>query len=189
MGRNSSPVRARGAVALLAGVLFLCPAAAVAQDVSVSSLKAAFLMNFVKFAEWPASAVPSRRVFTFCVAGDRAVFEELERSITSNSRPDLMAVTYVTADGAHQACQMLYLGGRDLGESRRVIESLRDAPVFTASDVRGFAAAGGIAELRLEDGRMRFTINCAAARRAHIALSAKLLSLARLVKEPTYDSR
>ncbi len=189
MGRNPSSVRVRAAVALLAGVLFLCPASAIAQEVSVSSLKAAFLMNFVKFADWPASAAPSRRVFTFCVAGDKAVFEELDRSVTRNSRPDLMAVTFVTADGAHQRCQMLYLGGGELGESRRVIESLRDAPVFTVSDIWGFAEAGGIAELRQENGKMRFTINPAAARRAHIALSAKLLSLARLVKEPTYDGR
>ncbi|MEO6235798.1 MAG: YfiR family protein [Vicinamibacterales bacterium] len=169
--------------ALMVAVLLCRPAPATAQDVSVPSLKAAFLMNFVKFAEWPDGAVARGQVFTFCVAGDQKVFEEIALSIKRYSRPDLMTVVYVALDTPLPVCHMLYFGGSDLQAVRRVGESLHGAPVFTASDIRGFAEAGGIAELRLDKGKMRFSINAAAARRAHLALSAKLLSLATLVKE------
>ena len=177
------------ALALICMTAALRPSAAIAQDVSIPSLKAAFLMNFVKFAEWPAGSVPAGRPFAFCVIGDKAVFKELEASITRNSRPDLMSVSEMPADGAVHACQLIYLGGSDLAAPRRVLGALQNAPVFTASDVRGFAEAGGIVELRLEKAKMRLWINPAAAQRARIALSAKLLSLATLVKEPSHDGR
>lgn len=177
-------LRVFGCAMLLAG-----PATATAQDVGIPPLKAAFLMNFVKFAEWPAGSVPAGRPFAFCVIGDKAVFKELEASIKRNSRPDLMNVSEMPADGAVHACQLIYLGGSDLQGAHRVLESLQNLPVFTASDVRGFAEAGGIVELRLEKAKMRLWINPAAAQRARIALSAKLLSLATIVKEPSHDGR
>ena len=165
-----------------AAVLWLCPAAAGrAQEVSIPTLKAAFLTNFVKFAVWPEGTVPAGRAFTFCVAGDKAVFDELRSQ--HQRGPDAVSVVYVAPDVPLNACQLLYLGGAEPREFRRVIDSLHNGPVFTASDVRGFAEAGGIVELRQENGKMRFAINPAAAQRARISLSAKLLSLATLVKD------
>ena len=171
-----------------AAVLWLGPAAAGrGQEVSIPTLKAAFLTNFVKFAEWPEGTVPAGGVFTFCVAGDKAVFNELRSQHLRG--PDVVSVVYVTSDGSFQPCQMLYLGGVEPREFRRVIDSLHNGPVFTASDVRGFAEAGGIVELRQERGKMRFAINPAAAQRARISLSAKLLSLATLVKDAPHGGR
>jgi hypothetical protein len=173
---------------VVTGALWLCPAAAGrGQQVSLPTLTAAFLTNFVKFADWPDGTVPSGRVFTFCVAGDKAVFEELTLQHQTGSRG--ATVIYVASEGPFQPCQLLYLGGSEPREFRRIIDALQNEAVFTASDARGFAEAGGIAELRLENGKMRFTINPAAAQRAHIALSAKLLSLATLVKDTPHGER
>jgi uncharacterized protein DUF4154 len=176
-------------VILACAMVAFCPRAPSAEDVTVPTLKAAFLMNFVKFAEWPQGAVRPGQVFTFCVTGDQSVFKEIALSIKRNSRPDLMAVSSVPWEGPLTGCQMLYLGGSDLQAARRIVDALQGEPVFTASDIDRFAEAGGIAQLRLENGMMRFTINAAAAHRARIQLSAKLLSLATLVKEPSHDPR
>jgi hypothetical protein len=43
---------------------------------------------------------------------------------------------------------------------------------------------GGVAQLVLENGRMRFVVNVDAARRANLKISSKLLNLARIVKDP-----
>jgi hypothetical protein len=185
------PGRRRGSYGLPASIValvfaYLIPAAA-AQDVSVASLKAAFLANFVKFAEWPEGTVPAGRPFTFCVAGDKAVAAALEQDVKGHAdSPE--SVRFVAFDGPVHDCQLLYLGGLDLRQSRRVIDSLQGLPIFTVSDVDGFAEAGGVAQLRLENRHMRFVINHAAARRAHVALSAKLLSLATLIKDGTHES-
>ena len=174
---------------VLAGAALSITPPATAQDVSIPSLKAAFLANFAKFAEWPDDAVPAGRVFTFCVAGDKTVASALERDIKLHPGPGPVNVAFVTVDGPLRSCQLLYLGGLDLRQSGRVIEALKGAPVFTVGDVSGFAELGGVAQLRLENGRMRFAINPAAAQRAHLALSAKLLSLATLVKDGSDATR
>ena len=42
---------------------------------------------------------------------------------------------------------------------------------------------GGVAQLMLDSGRMRFAFNVDAAQRARLKISSKLLSLARIVKD------
>jgi hypothetical protein len=168
---------------LALAVLLSAPAAASAQDVSLPSLKAAFLTNFAKFVEWPADTVPAGRVFTFCVAGDKAVVDALEQGIKEHPGQEPTSVIFVTPDASLRGCQILYLAGMNLREIRRTVEALKGMPILTVSDVDGFAELGGVAQLRLEHGRMRFAINPAAAQRAHLALSAKLMSLAIIVKD------
>jgi hypothetical protein len=169
-------------IIVLAALLFV-PSSASAQDVSLPSLKAAFLANFPKFAEWPDDASPPGRMFTFCVAGDKAVADALEQAIKDRPGQEPTSVVFVTLESPLRGCQVLYLGGLSVKELRRTVEALTSMPIFTVSDVDGFAELGGVAQLRLEHGRMRFAINPAAAQRAHLALSAKLLSLATIVKD------
>jgi hypothetical protein len=169
--------------AAVTGLLCLWPAADRAQDVSIPDLKAAFLMTFVKFADWPEGSRPVGQGFTFCVAGDPTVFEALDRIVKNQAPRQTASVAYLDRTGPFDRCDVLFLGGLPGREWRAAIASLQHAPVLTVSDVRGFAESGGIAELKLDDGRMRFNINAAAARRGRIALSSKLLSLATLVQE------
>jgi hypothetical protein len=168
---------------LVVAALLLAPAAASAQDVSLPTLKAAFLVNFAKFTEWPEDALPSGRVLTFCVIGDKAVAAALEQGIKERPGQEPMSVAAVAADAPLRACQVLYLGGMNLRDARRTVEALKGMAILTVSDVDGFAEHGGVAQLRLERGRMRFAINPAAAQRARLSLSAKLLSLATIVKD------
>ena len=60
---------------------------------------------------------------------------------------------------------------------------LSGAPVLTISDVDQFARIGGMAQLYVEDGRIRFRINLENTKRSRLQLSSKLLSLATLVKD------
>ena len=55
-------------------------------------------------------------------------------------------------------------------------------PVLTVSDGKGFSLAGGIIELYVEGGRMRFAINLDAADRSGLRLSSRLLGLAKIVR-------
>jgi hypothetical protein len=168
---------------IVLAALLSAPAAASAQDVSLASLKAAFLANFAKFADWPDDALPTGRVFTFCISGDKAVADALEQGIKDRPGQEPMSVVVMTPDGPLRGCHILYLGGINLRDARRVVETLKGMPIFTVSDVDGFAEHGGVTQLRVEHGRMRFAINPAAAQRARLSLSAKLLSLAIIVKD------
>jgi hypothetical protein len=175
--------------AILAGLVSLSPASLAAQTMSVPAIKAGFLANFVKFADWPTDADTTGRPFTFCVVGDKAIADALERIVKQHPGPQPQSVTFVTADAPLRTCQLLYVGGLDSRQSKRVIESLKGAAVFTVSDADGFAELGGVAQLRIVKGRMQFAINPAAAQRARLSLSAKFLGLATIVKDGPDASR
>jgi hypothetical protein len=50
----------------------LCAPAAFEQDVTESSLKTAFIHNFVKFTVWPPDVLPPAAPLAACVLGDAA---------------------------------------------------------------------------------------------------------------------
>jgi len=54
--------------------------------------------------------------------------------------------------------------------------------VLTVGESEGFIAAGGIVEFRLEESKVRMDIGEAAAKRAGLRISSKLLSLAQPAK-------
>jgi hypothetical protein len=72
-------------------------------------------------------------------------------------------------------------------ETRRGAErlgSLKTLPVLTVSDRKGFAESGGIIELYVDGGRVRFAINVDAVERSGLRLSSRLLGLAKVIRDP-----
>jgi hypothetical protein len=62
-----------------------------------------------------------------------------------------------------------------------ILRGLRGASVLTVGDTAGFAGMGGIINFVLDDGRVRFEINVKAAERGHLKISARLLTVAKLI--------
>jgi hypothetical protein len=167
---------------LLAAQL-LVSAAIVAQGVE-PALKAAFLYNFVKFAEWPAEAVTSDGALRLCVLGDEAVGIALEQTVKDrqvDGHP--LTVVRVNVNSALSSCHVLYVTGLDRRRSAQLIERVKGAPVFTVSDLDAFATFGGVGQLFVENGKMRFALNPTSAQRARLRISSKLLALAKVVKD------
>jgi hypothetical protein len=59
---------------------------------------------------------------------------------------------------------------------------IKTLPVLTVSDGKDFSQAGGIIELFVESGRMRFAINMDAAEGSGLRLSSRLLGLAKVTR-------
>jgi len=163
---------------------------AAAQGVSTPSLKAAFLLNFVKFTQWPDDLLPARAPLSLCVLGDNDVARSLEELIKGQSVDGHdFSVKRISADGATRACHLVYISRIGAKESMALVQSLQNAPALTVSDRSGFAQSGGILNFIFENDRMRFAINIEAAHRAGLRLSSKLLSLADIVKDPSNPSQ
>jgi hypothetical protein len=184
----SAPSRIRRVLRCSVGVgallVTLSPPDARAADSSALSLKAAFVFNFVKFVEWPTDAPASGMALRVCVANEPDVARELTAIVgTQQIGGRSVQVLRTTVDTVLAQCQLLYVGATSLNNARKATEPLKAQPVLTVSDTLGFAEAGGMIELYVEDGRMRFAINLAAARRAHLVVSSRILALARAVEE------
>jgi hypothetical protein len=175
---------ARALLLALAACLTAAPAPAPAQSVTAAELKAAFEYNFVKFTEWPAATLAGGRPLTICIVDDRPTAAALERTVKGRSVDghELRVVSIEAADPL-RSCHVVDLSALAPRARMQVVSDLQGAPVLTVAEGQDFARQGGIAELYVEDNRMRFAVNLGAARRAHLQLSAKLLSLATIVDE------
>ena len=171
--------------ALITTIALLAAAGAAAQSASAPELKAAFLFNFAKFAEWPSLA-PDAPV-AVCVAGDDRVATVLSETVRGQA-PETRAVTVIKLPGdvPTRACQVLFVGsGADARRRAALLEEAAAGPVLTVSDSVRFAVTGGMVELFLESGRMRFAINVDAVGRSRVRLSSRLLGLAKIVRDTT----
>lgn len=145
-------------------------------------LKAAFVLNFARFIEWPGEAQSGRQEFVFGIVGETPVgeaLEELVRGKTVNGRR--MVVRPGVSVAEMSSCDVIYLAGSEQQRLERHLERLRGQPVLSVSDIPGFAGRGGMIELFMEGNRVRFAIDARAMRAAGLVPSSKLLALARLV--------
>lgn len=164
-------------VTLLAVLAAAAAAPLAAQAVSDEyRVKAAYLYNFLKYAEWPAEAPAGP--LTICVAGRNPFGGFLEDLVRGEMINDRQVTTRVILE-PEPGCHLMFVP-----DGAAVSAYLRDAagrPVLTVGESRTFIADGGIVNFYLDRGNVRFEINPAAAEQAGIRLSARLLQLARIV--------
>jgi hypothetical protein len=174
-----------------AAVLVLARVAPVtAQNVSASTLKAAFLYNFAKFAEWPDDVLASAQRLSMCVIGDAGVAHALEQTIQGSQIGDHeLVVSVLDANASVSACHLLYVSASQTRRAAPALASVRTEAVLTVGDASTFAADGGIAQLILERQQIRFAINSGAAGRARIRLSSRLLRLAQPIEDAPHVTR
>ncbi len=177
---------------LVAAVWLAAPASAPAQSSGAADLrgafdynllKAAFEFNFVKFTEWPEDMLAAGAPLTMCVFDDRLLAVALERTVSGHTigGHELRVSSLGPGDSA-RACHVVDVGGLKPKARADLLADLKRTAVLTVSDAPVFARQGGIAELYAEGNQIRFAVNLAAAQRARLKLSAKLLSLAKLVE-------
>jgi hypothetical protein len=176
--RSSLGRLARRAAPGLAALLLL-PAAAQAQGGVEYAVKANYLYKFGPFVAWPprAFATPASP-FVVCVVGADpfgAALDEAVRGQTVNGRA--VRVRRLAAVSAGDGCQVAYIGRSSAQSAGEALRLLQGAPVLTVTDERS-GIDGGVVHFVLRDGRVRFTLDLAAARAAGLALSSKLITLA-----------
>jgi hypothetical protein len=169
--------------AVLAAAAPAAPAAS-GQTATEAALKAAFLVNFARFTDWPADSLPAGAPLTVCVA-DSGVADALAALLTAEPTTVggyAIAVRKIRAEDVSSVCAVVYVSQVSASQRSRVLGLLAGTTTLSVTDSEEFMQQGGVIYLYLEDGQMRFVINTGAAERSHLRLSSKLLSLARLVR-------
>ena len=166
----------------LAATLAAAPAGPAGVDsVSDVAVKAAFLFNFAKFAEWPSLSAGARIVV--CVVGDESLATAVTQTLRGKAINGHDFDVWQPHDSANwHGCQLLFMSDADTRRFSAGLDAVKALPVLTVSDGAGFSEAGGIIELYVEAGRMRFAINVDAVERSGVRISSRLLGLARVVR-------
>ncbi|RLJ68137.1 YfiR family protein [Sulfurisoma sediminicola] len=164
-------------------LLALLSAPAAFAQYAEAEVKAAFIFNVAKFAEWPAELLPAGAPLRLCVLGTPGGSGTLGTALLELEGKTLQGRKLEVRSGTTlpllRPCHLLVLMP-DAPEPRRALAEAQGALTFGDSD--GFIDAGGIIGIAVAERRVRFDVNLEAARRGGIRLSAQLLRLARQVK-------
>lgn len=173
---------------LLLGTGFVCAASQGAgapdpPEIQTSleyQVKAVFLLNFARFVEWPESAFATRTTpFTICVLGSdpfgRALDETVADEKVHSRNVEVRRISKVFIP----PCHVLYIS-RTVENIPMVLSSV-PAGVLTVGEGDEFTRISGMIGFVIENRRVRFSIHQAAAMRAGLRISSRLLTLARPV--------
>jgi hypothetical protein len=169
------------------GILAFCWLAAwPARAAEVSpeyQVKAAFLLNFTRFIEWPQSAFSSPNApFRICIAG-RDPFGGALTAIIGGERVNSHPLMVEKLEGGQVSfshCPMIFFPRSENNEAALIPRLGRG--VLTVGETEDFLRIGGIIRFVLENNRVRFDVNQTAARRAGLLISSRLLKIARYVE-------
>jgi hypothetical protein len=145
--------------------------------------KAAFLFNFVKFVEWPAQAFANGNspLIIGVVGDDRSsgVIDQTINGKTANGRR--LVVKRFSSFKALTFCHIVFVRSSERDRTRQTLAAAGPC-ALTVGETEGFARGGGIINFTILDGKLRLEINQTSAERAGLKISAKLLSLARVIR-------
>ena len=149
-------------------------------------VKAALLLNFARFIEWPAAAFADARApIQICVFAPSPFGEVLHRVVdgeTVGERPVSSREVHNASDGA--GCHLLFVPA---GAEARALTALRHtAPhTVTVGESPRFEQMGGAVNLVVASGRVRFNVNLQPVEERGVRISARMLHLATRVDRTT----
>lgn len=185
-GPRSGPSRRRvlrGVGVALGG---LCLRAQAQPAVAPEAVEAAYLHKLPGFVEWPAQsfASPSSPIVVG-VAGAAPVFEELARiakgRLVVGRGVEAHAID-VPADVPREL-HVLFIGPEAARSSRALVEAARARHALIVTDLPDGLAAGAAVQFVQVEGRLRFEISLAGARKCGLKLSSQLMGVAWKVTE------
>ena len=162
------------AAVLLSGAMLSATPARAATEYEI---KAAFILNFVKFTRWPADT--DTGYIDICVLGQNPFQGALRVMMRKTVRDRRIMVREISQD-AFDGCDVLFVAKSAADKAKPVLEALNGRPILTIGDHDGFISSGGAINLYLVNGKVRFEARPATAKAAGLTISSRLLKLAKI---------
>lgn len=162
---------------LMGLMLLLAGTAGQAQVSTEQQLKAAYLVNFLKYVEWPDNPAKA----TICLFGRDVMGAALAGYEGRTVAGREVVVRRVSSPDQLGECQILYVPDTEEARFAAVLRWVEGLPILTVSDAEFFARQGGGVALVREETRLRFDVNIDALNRAHLKPASQMMRLARQV--------
>jgi TonB family protein len=152
------------------------------QNASEDQVKAAYLLNFAKLAQWPSRVLPDgpSSLVIGVSGGDEsflAVLKALVAGKTVGTHP--LEVKSVSSEADIKSCHMVFFRASESKRGQAAIEGLAQTGVLFVGEDESFLRQGGMITLVKDHGSVRFEVNSDALDRSEIHFSSKILALAK----------
>lgn len=147
------------------------------QVTTEAQLKAAYLVNFMKYIEWPAQ----RSSANICLFGRDSLGPYLAAYEGRQVSGLELRILKFNSPEQLSECHMLFVPETEEARFGAVLRWTERQPILTVSDAEVFVRQGGAVALVRTEGRLQFDINVEAMGRANLKPGSQLLRLARQV--------
>ena len=157
-----------------------------AQKYSEYEVKAAYLYNFIKFIQWPATAFETKdSEFVIGIYGYDPFKNTLKEVLANNTVQNRkLVIKYFKTPDEIKNCHLLFISDVDEEELSIIIKKINKTPVLTVgNNIKNFCLLGGIINFTKQDAKHRFVINNNQAVNANLKISSKLLFLAKTISD------
>jgi TonB family protein len=165
------------------------------QNPTEDQVKAAYLLNFAKLAEWPKHALPDGpSPLVICVNGGDPAFLDVLKAVVTGK---IIGAHFVVVKSAssmedRSSCQIIFFRVSERKHAQAAVDGLAQAGVLFVGEDDSFLRQGGMINLVRDHGNIRFEVNAEALDRAEIHFSSKILGLAKassgVPPVPTYPA-
>ena len=147
-------------------------------------VKAAFILKFAGFVEWPETAFPQPfTAVTIAVIGDDELAAELS-AITAGRAVEGRPLTILKTRSLEAVADahMVFVGRAEIARLPQLAKLARARPVLILTDAPNALAQGSMINFMLVERRVKFEIHLEEAERHGLKLSSRLLAVAQSVR-------
>jgi hypothetical protein len=146
--------------------------------------KAVFLLNFLKYVEWPpATDSNTNAPLQIGLVGKDPFGTSLSSLVKSKTIAGRTVVLeHCDGESAWRQCRLLFVSGSENRRVKEILAAVKDLPVLTVGESEDFLERGGMISLVMRDKTVRLEINLVAAEAAGLKISSRLLAVADAVK-------
>ena len=173
--------RLRGTLLGLATCVATLHVSATAQAPTIEyDVKAAFLLNFMRYVEWPPASrdVPA---FGLCTLQPDPFGARLDAAATGEYWEGRPITVRRVATLRNVDCHVLFVPNSAMPAFRSLQKELSTQAVLTVGESADFLQRGGMIQFHVDSNRVRFSINARSANAAGLRVGSRLLRLAREV--------
>jgi len=183
---TGNPVRSQVCRGVLFVILLLAlcssPISSRAGDAAPSEpqLKAAFLLNFPKYVEWPSATFSqSNSPIVVGIMDSEEVATEFS-TMSEGRIVDGHPIKFVRITSIPECCecQILFIGLSATRKLPEILPSLQGLNVLTVGESEAFTDRGGMVNLARRDRRIVLEVNLDATHQSQLKISSKLMALA-----------
>ena len=153
--------------------------------VSEYDVKAAFLLNFVRFIDWSDHRTRGEKgnELILGITGKDRFGDALNLIRGKKVKGRTVVVNSAVDSNNLTECDILFISSSEKDRLSSIMAALKDLPILTISEIEGFTRNGGIINFIIVGNKVRFEINPDAAKQVGIHISSQLLQLARIVTD------
>jgi uncharacterized protein DUF4154 len=141
-------------------------------------VKAAFLLNFTRFVEWPPAA-RSGHAFGLCTLEPDPFGNRLESAAAGEVWDGLPIAVRRISTLRTGECHLLYVPAASMPAFRTMQREVSAQSILTVGDSRDFLERGGMIQFLVESNRVRFSINTRNTQAVGLKVGSRLLRLAK----------